>query len=83
MIKNTKREEYTEILEQFFEANATANGERERAMLISVVSPRKYSLTVQPHESLKTKRAHEEKSWRCKVNTAFLCNVLCITVENG
>lgn len=42
--KNQKWEEYCEVLEQFFEANEIENGDRQRAILISVVGSSTYSL---------------------------------------
>ena len=37
-------EEYCEILDQFFEANDIDNGDKQRAILISVVGPATYKL---------------------------------------
>ena len=37
-------EEYCEILDQFFEANGIDDGDKQRAVLISVVGPATYKL---------------------------------------
>uniref|UniRef100_A0A8C9XTX2 Retrotransposon gag domain-containing protein n=1 Tax=Sander lucioperca TaxID=283035 RepID=A0A8C9XTX2_SANLU len=42
--RNQTWEEYCEILEQFYEANQIDNGDRQRAILISVVGASTYSL---------------------------------------
>lgn len=43
-VKEQTWEEYCEILEQFFEANRIDDGEKQRAVLISVVGPATYKL---------------------------------------
>lgn len=43
-LKEQTWEEYCEILEQFFEANGIDDGEKQRAILISVVGPATYKL---------------------------------------
>nr|XP_055054019.1 uncharacterized protein K02A2.6-like [Misgurnus anguillicaudatus] len=43
-VKEQTWEEYCEILEQFFEANGIDDGEKQRAILISVVGPATYKL---------------------------------------
>ncbi|XP_072304768.1 uncharacterized protein [Eucyclogobius newberryi] len=42
--KNQSWEEYCEIMEQFFEANEIDNGDKQRAILLSVVGASTYSL---------------------------------------
>ncbi|KAJ7995727.1 hypothetical protein DPEC_G00247590 [Dallia pectoralis] len=42
--KEQSWEEYCEILEQFFEANGIDDGEKQSAILISVVGPATYKL---------------------------------------
>ena len=37
-------EEYCEVLDQFFEANGIDDGEKQRAILISVVGPATYKV---------------------------------------
>lgn len=43
-VKEQTWEEYCEILEQFFEANGIDDGDKQRAILISVVGPATYKL---------------------------------------